>query len=103
TPLSEPLPKRTRRTPPSASSDSQGITCQAGPDCCHRLLMMDVPRNEAMGIQRLSTPRRSSFPSSAWERKGWKLCFLFGDGREAELRTLAFPSRAWERGNGHFG
>ena len=52
-----------------------------------------------------------SFPSSAWERTGAKLCFASARlrrgafapgrfGREAELRGTAFPSRAWERGIG---
>src|SRR3989442_141032 len=45
--------------------------------------------------------RQSSFPSSAWERTGAKLCFASGSSphlQEAELPRRAFPSRAWERG-----
>src|SRR5207248_2825445 len=39
-----------------------------------------------------------SFPSSAWERPGRKLCFPSGRSREAGASRRAFPSGAWERG-----
>src|SRR5438105_958428 len=33
----------------------------------------------------------TSFPGSAWERKGAKLCFARSDAQEAELPGRAFP------------
>src|SRR5438132_1325685 len=54
---------------------------------------------EHQGRRETEVSRRPfSFPSSAWERTGAKLCFAAVHKEEAELPALAFPSRAWERG-----
>jgi hypothetical protein len=39
-----------------------------------------------------------SFPGSAWERTGARLCLAYNEDGRQSLQGSAFPGRAWERG-----